>query len=465
MEDKMDISSTSPEDQKEKEKDAVTQDDIIKSKIKQNFSAEVEAKLPELRKLALQDGKLHEAIELLLALEKQTRAGEDLPSTIIVACFMVQLCFEAKNWIALKDALVHISKRRGQLKEVIQKMVVGAMNLLDKIEDMATKLGLIDTLRLITEGKIFVEIERARLTRILAKIKEENGEVSEAAEILQEVQPETYGAMDPREKIDIILEQVRLCLDKRDFIRAQIISRKVTTKAIENSEFQDLKLRYYELMIRYYSHNNDYFNICKSYRAMYDTKCIQDNPEKWKQLLRYIVVYVVLAPHNNEQSDLIHRTNEDQQLIEVPEYQTLLKFFITRTLVRWPILQHTYTPILNDLPIFKEESGATLWKDLHARVVEHNISVIAEYYERIRTNRLAELLDLSEKETEKFISDMVSSGSVWAKIDRPKAIVVFRKRQEPNEILNNWSHNISELLELLEKTCHLIHRENMVHHL
>lgn len=35
---------------------------------------------------------------------------------------------------------------------------------------------------------MFVEIERARLTRILAKIKEDEGNVAEAADILQEIQ-------------------------------------------------------------------------------------------------------------------------------------------------------------------------------------------------------------------------------------------------------------------------------------
>ncbi len=80
-----------------------------------------------------------------------------------------------------------------------------------------------------------------------------------------------------------------------------------------------------------------------------------------------------------------------------------------------------------------------------------NIGVMAEYYQRVKSARLAQLLDLSEAETEKYISEMVSSGSVWAKIDRPKGIVTFRKRQEPNDQLNDWSHNINELLGLLEK--------------
>lgn len=36
--------------------------------------------------------------------------------------------------------------------------------------------------------QIFVEIERARLTRILAKIREDEGKISDAAKILQELQ-------------------------------------------------------------------------------------------------------------------------------------------------------------------------------------------------------------------------------------------------------------------------------------
>lgn len=201
------------------------------------------------------------------------------------------------------------------------------------------------------------------------------------------------------------------------------------------------------------------------------------------------MVYIVLSRRDNEQSDLIHKINLDKRLLETPEYQyasliyylspephliynssALLKSFITRVLIRWHNFERTYAERLNALTIFQGDLGRTLWKDLHSRVVEHvperpqhvpmrttanfhlqNIGVLAEYYQRIHSKRVAELLDLSESETEKYISEMVSSGSIWAKIDRPKGIVTFRKRVEPNDELNNWSSNINELLSLLEK--------------
>lgn len=37
--------------------------------------------------------------------------------------------------------------------------------------------------------------------------------------------------MAKTEKIAFILEQVRLCLEKKDFIRAQILSKKISTRA------------------------------------------------------------------------------------------------------------------------------------------------------------------------------------------------------------------------------------------
>ncbi|KAL6563176.1 26S proteasome non-ATPase regulatory subunit 12 A [Orobanche hederae] len=46
-------------------------------------------------------------------------------------------------------------------------------------------------------------------------------------------QVETFGAMAKTEKIAFILEQVRLCLDRQDYVRAQILSRKISPRVFE----------------------------------------------------------------------------------------------------------------------------------------------------------------------------------------------------------------------------------------
>jgi len=57
----------------------------------------------------------------------------------------------------------------------------------------------------------------------------------------------------------------------------------------------------------------------------------------------------------------------------------------------------------------------------------------------------------------------VSKKQVFAKIDRPNGVVNFIKAQDSADILNEWSADISSLLKLMDKTCHLIQRETMVH--
>lgn len=435
-----------------------------------DYTSTVDEKLPECETLA-KGGKLKESVDILLSLEKQTRTGADMHSTARILVAVVKMCFEAKKWDFLNENIVVLTKRRGQLKQAVTKMVQEACTYLDKTPNMETKLKLIDTLRTVTAGKIYVEIERARLTMTLAKIKEDQGDIAEAATILQELQVETFGSMEKREKVEFILEQMRLCLAKKDFIRTQIISKKINTKFFEEKDTNDLKLKYYRLMIELDQHEGSYLSICKHYRAVYDTQVIKDDQEKRNEALKSSLLYLVLAPYDNEQSDLIHRVQEDKTLEELPLYMELLKKFTTTELMRWKDLSEQYESELRTCSpgsvIFspKAEEGVQAWKDLKVRVIEHNIRVMADYYTRIDMTRLAEHLDLTEAEAEEFLSRLVVNKTVRAKLDRLAGIVHFRKTKDPNDVLNDWANNISSLMNLVNKTTHLITKEEMVHKL
>lgn len=81
-----------------------------------------------------------------------------------------------------------------------------------------------------------------------------------------------------------------------------------------------------------------------------------------------------------------------------------------------------------------------------------NIRVIAEYYSRIKLERLRSLLDLSLKQTEEILSRLVVSGTVWARIDKPAGVVNFRSKRSAEEVMNDWSSDMQKLLGLVEKT-------------
>lgn len=137
--------------------------------------------------------------------------------------------------------------------------------------------------------------------------------------------------------------------------------------------------------------------------------------------------------------------------------------------MRWPEVAKKFGPHLCSTDVFDVQPGHSddekahqRWQDLRKRVIEHNVRVVAKYYTRIQMKRLTQLLDLAEDETEKYISELVTSKTVYAKIDRPARIVSFAKPRDADEILNEWSHNMKSLLGHLERIDHLITKEEMM---
>jgi 26S proteasome regulatory subunit N5 len=88
---------------------------------------------------------------------------------------------------------------------------------------------------------------------------------------------------------------------------------------------------------------------------------------------------------------------------------------------------------------------------------------VAKYFTRIRMDRLTTFLDLSEEDSEKYLSEMVTSGAIYARIDRPAKLINFQKPKDANEVLNEWGGNIHELLGLCEKLGHLITKVSSQH--
>ena len=140
----------------------------------------------------------------------------------------------------LAEIITLLSKKRSVLKQAVTMMIQKCIEFVDLCppSDMEQKLALANVIRSVTEGKIYVEVERARVTRTLATIKEKEGKLQEASDLMQELQVETFGSMEKRERTDFILEQIRMAISTADFVKAQIISRKISPKLFENNSFE-----------------------------------------------------------------------------------------------------------------------------------------------------------------------------------------------------------------------------------
>jgi len=420
--------------------------------------------LAEARELA-KKGQLEGAIANLLQHEKTARLGGDIAGTTELAVCMVELCHEAGDHAQLNETISLLAKRRAQLKEAVAAVVRKACEYVEAEADAEKKLKLIETLRAVSEGKMHVEVERARLTKTLAGIHEANGELEEARKIMIETVVETLGGMDKREKTHFILEQVRLCLDTKEFVRAQIMARKINVKVFKDVEIEDLKLAYYALIVRYHLHAHTWLEIYRAYQSMWDAPSLQSDEAAKSRCLKLQTIYLVLSPYDNEQVDQLNRLATEKALTAEPMrlYADLLKLFITKELFHYADLAG---PIRAELEAFGEFDAAEvklMLETLHLRVTQHNIQVISSYYARISMERLGSLLGLSIELMEEQLCEMVTKKQVYARIDRPSGIIVFAAPKTANSLLNDWSGDISTLLNLVEGTCHLIHKENMVH--
>jgi len=237
--------------------------------------------------------------------------ASDLASTSRILIAIVTISKDSGDWGLLNEQILLLSKKHSQLKQAITRMVQTVMGFLDSTPSLDTKLTVIETLRTVTEGKIFVEVERARVTKILSDIKKQQGDLKSAKDTLCELQVETFGSMERREKTEFILAQVALCIEDNDWTQALILSRKISTKYLSRKpkksvaelekeksdrekkgakgddvpepvedDVTDLKLQYYELRIALAKHDDKYLDACKDYRQVLDTEAVEEDPAK-----------------------------------------------------------------------------------------------------------------------------------------------------------------------------------------
>lgn len=83
---------------------------------------------------------------------------------------------------------------------------------------------------------------------------------------------ETFGTMKKKEKTEYILEQMRLCLLKKDYVRTQIISKKIHSRILNEDGFEQLKIRFNKLMIEYYLSDRNHLEIATCYWHIYQTE-------------------------------------------------------------------------------------------------------------------------------------------------------------------------------------------------
>lgn len=217
---------------------------------------------------------------------------------------MVNLCITKRDWEKLISILTLLQKRCGQIRQVLTAIVKDTMKLFgffydektegemelenqsekdekneldyDKVEeherdfmkemDLETKISLIKNLIQLCEGQLFLESEFATLCFFLSYIYEvRQKNTIKACEAVQDIHVETYGSLSRKQKIVYILEQIRLNLKLKDFIRVSIHSKKIMIKNFKEEPFFYLKLKFYTMQIEYFTSQKDTLEVANAY--------------------------------------------------------------------------------------------------------------------------------------------------------------------------------------------------------
>ncbi|GME93472.1 unnamed protein product [[Candida] boidinii] len=211
--------------------------------------------------------------------------------------------------------------------------------------------------------------------------------------------------------------------------------------------------------------DDDYLNIVKYNLSILEIPKIKEDPIESLNTLKTISYFIVLSPFDNLQNDLINKITNEKLLDKLTLEKSLIKSFTLEELIKWDLFETNFSKTLFNTDFFNQsnEKGIKHWKDLQKRAIEHNLRIISKYYSTITLDRLTELLQLTQSEVETNITKLVNEGIIFAKINRPLRVVSFVAHKSENELLNDWSNNINELLDNIETIEHLINKEEMMY--
>ena len=388
----------------------------------------------------------------------------------------------------MRHLFVALNKKRSQSREAITAIVKYGLNEIYGTLTEEEQIKLLLTLKEITEGRIFVEYEYSVAVRRLTEIQLQHGNLEEAAKLVQDIQIETFGSLERAYKVEYILFQMKTLLRKGDYIRVLIVSNNINRRHLNEEGLEKLKFDFFTQMIRYHLHEEKFIDVSKSYKTLYDfikeieiklqsnvnNQIGKNSLENITDLLRTTnknllfvnyVMFLSICPPVLETKNMLNELNlfYKKDLEENQEMHRIVKQRLSDEIV---FISNNFLEAFLQYPIFANDTidnpnAEKQFKLFRKYWVQHDLIIFQKYFSQIKLQRISEMIGCAIPEVESELADMVINGYIYAKINRIASTVNFRKRQDTGEKLDDLNHDLSKMLEKLENTCHLIHKENL----
>ena len=425
-------------------------------------------------------------LKKLIDEEKVTRLENEYEKNRTICKKILEIVHGRKDFQNFLKLFEYLTQRRNQSRESIISMVKYCINeILPNLKNDKDSSELLNTIIKVTEGKIFVEYEYSQAIRKMTEMHLRNKQVDEAAKLIQDVQIEAFGSLENDYKIDYILFQMSVLIQKGDFIRTLIVSNKIKRNHLDDEGIELLKIRFFRLMILFYIHEKKYIDVSKCYKTLYDfVKSVNDTLEEVEKKNKE------LKPKIIDNYIQIKKENDLQQLFEnyvlflsicPPELET--KNMLNELLIKYKkeldknknilfIVEKRLSDdiILIDNNLFNRfknfeifRKNPELIKLFRKYWIQHDLSLFEKFFAKIHLKRMSEMTLIPIDEIETEISDMVVNNYIYARINRIEQIVNFRKKTDHHDVLDNFNYDMDNMLKKIEETCHIINKEYLKH--
>jgi 26S proteasome regulatory subunit N5 len=421
-------------------------------------------------------------LKKLIDEEKVTRLENEYEKNRNICKKILDTIYERKDFQNYLKLFEYLTQRRNQSRESIISMVKHNINeILPNLKNNKDSSDLLNTIIKVTEGKIFVEYEYSQAIRKMTEVHLMNNQIDDAAKLIQDVQIEAFGSLENDYKIDYILFQMQVLIEKGDFVRTLIVSNKIKRNHLDDEGIELLKIRFFRLMILYYIHEKKYLEVSKCYKTLYDfVKSINDKlvdiEKNNKEVKPKIIENYIQAKKENDLQNLF----ENYALflsICPPELETrnmlnelLIKY--KKELDKNNHILYIVEKRLSDEIIIIDNKLFNRFKDFEIFIknpdliklfrkywIQHDLSLFEKFFAKIQIKRMSEMTSVPVDEIENEIADMVVNNYIFARINRIEKIVNFRKKTDHHDVLDNFNYDMDNMLKKIEETCHLINKE------
>ena len=425
-------------------------------------------------------------LKKLIDEEKVTRLENEFEKNRTLTKQILETLHNRNDFPNFLKLFEYLTQRRNQSRESIISMVKYCINdILPNLKNTKDSSELLNTIIRVTEGKIFVEYEYSQAIRKMTEIYLMDNNIEEAAKLIQDVQIEAFGSLESDYKIDYILFQMQVLIEKGDYIRTLIVSNKIKRNHLDDEGIELLKIRFFRLMILYYVHEKKYLEVSKCYKILYDfvksinDKLIEvekdhkeikpkiiDNYIKVKKendlvnLFENYVLYLSICPPELETKNMLNELILKYKK-ELDINKNILYIVEKRLSDEIILIDDNLFSRYKDFEIFKK--NADLLKLFRKYWIQHDLSLFEKFFGKIHIERISQMTKVPNDEIENEIADMVVNNYIFARINRIEKIVNFRKKTDHHDVLDNFNYDMDNMLKKIEETCHLINKEYLKH--